>query len=222
MAQPRVSEFFAAKKRSSSVNPAKRRKVELTEFNDDLKSAVLTPSLLSSAKDVADQGTKTLTSETCKQRSTRSKAKQTPASTSAKTRSSARNKADQKNHFTIKEASARQSESLDSCSDVDGTEAKMIVGEDVTTLLQWDECDGPTPKTPKRKTRPCDTLRLFSEGDTTEAHQSRRKLLALRSLEDHETPSKTDNERVEKQQHRQSELALSFKQKWAQAEEMVN
>lgn len=219
MAQPRVSDFFASKKRSNGVNPAKRRKVELSEFNDDLKSAVLTPSSASIVTDVAaDRGAKLLASETStSKRSTR--AKQTPASKSAKTRSSARKKADQKSHFTIKDAFAKQSESSDS-SDVDGKDANMIVSEEVTS--QWDEHDGPAPKTPKRKTRPCDTLRLFYEGDTVEAHHTRRKSVARRSLEQNTTPSKTEEEMVEQQQHRQSELALSFKQKWAQVAEMVS
>lgn len=221
MAQARLNDFFATKKRFHGANPSKRRKIESTE--SDPKTKVICRSDLDGSAEAEKPScsTRTTGSDLVASRSSRrtkaARNSQQAAPRPTRTRTYAR-KTDVVGQITIQNAFAKSSESS---SDIDGQDLLCDAGlgevtEEVTS--QWDEHDG--PKTPKRSIRSADRL-PSPNGETTGTTEIRRKAIARRSRASAWTPNKGEDEKKE-QVLRRSALASSFLQKLASASSLTD
>ena len=205
MAQARVIDFFATKKRIHNANPSKRRKIELTQ--SDLKADVTCQNVLGADAKVEKPSCH---NRAANRSSRRTKPKAAPRSTRTRSRTSAR-KTDIVGQIAINDAFAKAS---DSSSDTDGQDflsdvAFGEVTEEITS--QWDEHDG--PKTPNRKIRSSDCPQV-PDSATTETKEIRRKAVARRSRVEAWTPKKGEDEEKEQALRRRS-LASRFREKMA-------
>ncbi|XP_070202780.1 DNA replication factor Cdt1-like [Littorina saxatilis] len=208
MAQARVIDYFGTKKRSSAANPSKKRKIQLAE--PDLKSSSTTEStVVDDAKGVGPQVPVVTTAPEPAVRRSSARTKQKPTAPSTRTRASARKKPDLVGQPKILDAFAKPREASGD-SDGQASDAGSVEFTDEITS-QCDEHDG--PKTPKRKTRPCETVRILGVG-TSDTKRTHRK--ARRSLEDQSsaTPNKAEEKRREEElASRRRSLAQSFQEK---------
>ncbi|XP_076470444.1 DNA replication factor Cdt1-like isoform X2 [Babylonia areolata] len=179
MAQARVSDYFDRKKRSHETHPSKRRKIDPIELKADVATEV-------DVKSCINIGSAPL--PCVKQSVTTPRTKPRGKGAPTTRRRGVAKKNPVTGQISIQDAFAKAS---GSSSDTDGHEALRDAEQNEVTEVvtsYWDEHDG--HRTPKRKTRPVDSMDA-PLSDCRENKSARRsKLTARKSTNDQVTPKK--------------------------------